>query len=177
MVSFFELLGRGSVLRVLGFFLENPSKSDYAASIARQLGMSKVAVLSALKEMNGAGIIAGKSFGRAVFFSFNASNPLAKQLKIARTVSALSSKLGKLGAIGAEIFLYGSAARGEDVEESDVDLLVLGRDRAIVSKISSALGHDVRVKVNFLTPLEYAALSKKDEAFYESVERDKIRIL
>ncbi len=177
MVYFFELLGKGSVVRVLEFFLENPSKPDYAASIAKKLKMSKVAVLAALRDLQNAGIIAGKHFGRAVFFSFNASNPLAKQLKIVRTVSIVSAKLGKVDAGGAQVFLYGSAARGVDLEKSDLDLLAIGDERGIVSKISFALRNDLRVKIAFFSHDDYAALSKRDKAFYESVERRKIRIL
>jgi predicted nucleotidyltransferase len=71
--------------------------------------------------------------------------------------------------------LYGSTARGENAEESDVDLLVVGkRDAELERKIVSNLK---KAKIVFLTPMEYARLPRDDKAFYESVERDKIKLV
>jgi len=73
-----------------------------------------------------------------------------------------------------EIYLYGSEARGEGLEDSDLDILVIGRERAVINKIEAI---DKRVKVSFFTPLEWAKIARDDPAFYERVERDKIRLV
>ena len=74
-------------------------------------------------------------------------------------------------------YLFGSAARGEDTERSDIDVLVIGnekkrRDRALFA----ALGGE-RIKIVFFTPMEFSMLSRKDKPFYDAIERDKVRLL
>jgi predicted nucleotidyltransferase len=73
-----------------------------------------------------------------------------------------------------ELYLYGSASRGEDVEGSDVDILVIGKERAIVERVRVI---DGRIKASFFSPLEWAKVAREDPAFYERVEKDRIRLV
>ncbi|MEW6222409.1 MAG: nucleotidyltransferase domain-containing protein [Candidatus Hadarchaeota archaeon] len=96
-----------------------------------------------------------------------------KQLKILSVVSELLPKLKRHEGRG-EIYLYGSAARGEGFEDSDLDILVVGRERDVISEIGKI---DKRIKVSFFTPLEWAKVAREDPAFYERVLQDKIRLV
>ena len=78
-----------------------------------------------------------------------------------------------------QIFLYGSAARGEDIENSDIDLLVIGKinkERLIpeIKKISNNIGREIKIII--FNTLEWSQLVRKDAPFYERVEKDKIRL-
>lgn len=76
-----------------------------------------------------------------------------------------------------QAYLYGSAARGEDVETSDIDILIIGKVKKEeimpeIQKQSGKLKKQVRIQI--FTPLEWAQTVEKDRAFYERVEKDKI---
>ena len=78
---------------------------------------------------------------------------------------------------GFEAYLYGSAARGEEVEESDLDIIIIGKVKKEellpeIQRQSALLKKEIRIRI--FTPLEWAQLSDNDKAFYERVEKDKI---
>lgn len=55
------------------------------------------------------------------------------------------------------IVVYGSVARGEDREDSDIDVLVVGRGKGIRSRVSE-IGYDIDYENNFetfITPVYY----------------------
>ena len=66
-------------------------------------------------------------------------------------------------------------ARGEDIEGSDVDLLLLGErpDNAIIGELRK----EEKIRPVFMTFLEYSQLAKKDRPFYERIEKDRIRLV
>mgnify|MGYP002155001774 CR=1 FL=1 len=55
------------------------------------------------------------------------------------------------------IIVYGSVARGEDREDSDIDVLIVVRDKEIRSRVSE-IGYDVDYENNFetfITPIYF----------------------
>ncbi len=82
------------------------------------------------------------------------------------------------------IYLFGSCARGEDTEQSDIDLLVIAEEEHQVilaalenqKKKIKGLKH-LRLSIHCFRSLEWAQMARKDAAFYERVERDKIQIV
>ena len=75
-----------------------------------------------------------------------------------------------------DIYLYGSLSRGEDVENSDVDLLVIGEanEPDIVKEIKSKINRETKIQI--FSRMEWSQLERRDRAFYERVERDKIKL-
>ena len=76
-----------------------------------------------------------------------------------------------------EVYLFGSAARGEDTDISDIDLLIIrtldnNTRTMLTDKLNKLFQRDVNPVM--FNPMEYAALHEKDKAFYENLERDKI---
>lgn len=77
-------------------------------------------------------------------------------------------------------YLYGSAARGEDSEDSDIDLLIIaGQDKEIIFKALGKLRYNLNREVNpiIYTRMEYSKLPMTDKAFFEAFEKDKIRLI
>lgn len=76
--------------------------------------------------------------------------------------------------------LYGSVARGEDTEESDVDILVLSRDKRATRKqvikraIDVLLDTGTYISVKVLTPGEYEQL--KDTHFIRQIREEGVVI-
>jgi predicted nucleotidyltransferase len=167
-----EILGNKISLKVLFLFLENPRSEFYEKEIQQKLKVARGSIRKWLDLLKNKGFIYKVQRGRLNIYRLNSENPMVKQLKILYTISRLLSNFEKIKG-EAEYYLYGSAARGEDAEDSDIDILVLGKDRSIIGKIKSI---NKKIKVSFFTPLEWARIAKEDPAFYERVERDKIRL-
>lgn len=111
--------------------------------------------------------------GNANFYKL-ADTAVNKQLKVARAVFALRPL-----SVIKDAYLFGSAARGEDNSESDFDILVTSKMTpadvaAITLPLSKKLGRQIKPVV--FNPSEWASMRKKDPAFYERVEKDKIRL-
>jgi len=159
--------------RMLKFFLNNPLGEFYEKEIQRKTAASRASVRKWLHALEGLGFILIARKGRLKLYRLNRENPLVKQLKVLNTMSWLLPELKAFRGQG-ELYLYGSASRGEDFEGSDIDILVVGKDRAVVDKIRAI---DGRIKVSFFTPLEWAKAARDDPAFYERVEKDRIRLV
>lgn len=159
--------------RVLRFFLSNPVREFYEKEIQGKVAAARASVRKWLRALEDFGFISVTRRGRLKLYKLNRENPIVKQLKILSTMSWLVPKFEAFRGQG-ELYFYGSASRGEDFEDSDIDILVIGKDRAIIGKIRAI---DGRIKVSFFTPLEWAKMARGDPAFYERVEKDKIRLV
>jgi predicted nucleotidyltransferase len=159
--------------RIFKFFLENPTGEFYEREIQQRTGAAKASVSKWLGALENLGFISVAKRGRLKLHRLNRENPLVKHLKVLRTMSWLLPKLEAFKE-RAEIYLYGSSSRGEDVEDSDIDILVIGNDREVVKEIKAI---DERIKISFFTSLEWARTAREDPAFYQRVEKDRIRLV
>ena len=180
MVQPLEILGSEGALKVLAIFLEEPSSEFSQADICRKNGMSRMTAMKWLRILMKEGMLSQMSRGRAAYYRLNAENPVIRQLKILMTTAELYGVFRKLKSESLELYLFGSAARGEDTEKSDMDLLVLGKvDKpavmAAIDDVRRIMKRDA--KPMFLSHLDYSSISRKDKVFYDNVERSKIRII
>lgn len=174
MVQLLELIfGNRICWQVLKFFLDNPRGEFYEREVQRKVVVARASAHKWLHALEQLDFISIARRGRLKLHRLNRENPLVKQLKVLRTMSWLLPKLEPLKGQG-EVYLYGSAARGEGLEDSDLDILTIGRERAVINRIKAI---DERINVSFFTPLEWAKMARDDPAFYERVERDKIRLV
>lgn len=175
MVEIFRLLSKKSTSEVLRHFLLHPTKKTHAQKLGKDIKISRIGILESLHALLGAGILEAEDIGRVRRYSLRRDEPVVKQLKVLLTLESVMSLLEKLKGSGVEAYLYGSAARGEDIETSDVDLLLIGdRDR---KEVLGKTGKSEKLKPLYFTFLEYASLARKDKAFYERVEKDRIRLI
>lgn len=175
MVHIFELLSKKSISKVLIYFLEHPTKEIYAQQLENELKIARKSMFDGLSELLKAGVLEAKEVGRTKQYKLRKSSPLVRQLKILHTLDEIIPMLKKIKGTGIETYLYGSAARGEDTEKSDIDLLLIG-DRPR-SEVLGKIMKKENVKPVYMTYLEYANLARKDKAFYERIEKDKIRLI
>ena len=117
-----------------------------------------------------------KRIGVTKLYSLNRDSPVNVQLKILDNIISLA-KITDIGRkYNVKIYLYGSAARGEDNEESDIDILLIGKikkEQIIneINRISESIGRGIKIAV--FTPLEWSRTARNDKPFYERVEKDK----
>lgn len=177
MIQFLELLEKKANLRLLRHFLNNPTKEVHAARLQREIRLSRKCLFDALSQLEKAGILSTKSIGRMILYSLNNKLTIVKQLKILFALSQLGALSEIFRNTRSELYLFGSMARGENSEQSDIDLLVItelekGNVTALLAKARIK-----NLKPVILTSLDYAGLYKRDRAFYERVEKDKIRLI
>ncbi len=76
-----------------------------------------------------------------------------------KALTAFRDIVEELGDRTGSIVAYGSVARGEAEEDSDLDVLVVGRDQEIRSKVSE-IGYDVDYEngfETFITPIYFTS--------------------
>ena len=164
MVEFSKLLSGTVSGKVLEHFLQNPSQKISAAQLERKIKIAKKTVLDALKKYSF--LLEREKIGNSILYSLDLNNPVSRQLKILFSICSLSGEVPK--DFDGQGFLFGSAARGEDTEKSDWDVLVISSERISFK--------NPKVKPVFFTPLEYSALARKDTAFFNSIEKNKIKV-
>lgn len=169
-----------TALKILIYFMETPTEEFYGSEISKDTGISVGAVNKYLTKLCEEGFLKKKKKGRMIFYSLKRESKVIKHLKIAYNLS--KEVVGTIKAIGerlnVEIFIYGSVARGEDKKSSDWDFLIIGDISS--SKLQKELGDietDINIKPSIYTRKEWIEMEEKDPAFYERVERDKIRLV
>lgn len=175
MVQLFELFAKRSAIRILEFFLDNPSGEFYESEIREKSGVVKASSVKWLKTLVESNFLSKRNKGRMILYKLNSENSIIKELKKLKLISLLAPEFKNLG---VEVFLYGSSARGEDKEESDIDILVIGKQTRDIINVISNVGKKInkKIKPSFYTQLEWSKMFRKDPAFYERVEKDKIRL-
>ncbi len=121
--------------KVLKVFLDNPTESLGLREIARLAKISPSSVLSYLKEFEKENLIKKKlKRNNPIYLAFRDSQKFIFYKKI-----SILFELNKSGLIDylwdkispKAIVLYGSFAKGESIESSDIDLFILGKENNI----------------------------------------------
>lgn len=164
-----KLLGT-SHARAYWFLAAWPGRGYMESEIVAGTGLSRSAVNLAMRDLAQAKLVAREARGRTRFFSADPSDPVVRQFKIWETMLQLATVLGKLRPVARRVVLYGSAARGTDTRESDVDLFIVGEDRREIRKAVDVAVEGRRVQAVIVSDQELAALKRDDPAFYRQVE-------
>ena len=137
---------------LLKLFLTNPERSFYTREVAKLTGEPLNAVRRELGYLEKAGLLRAHTQGNLRFYRAVREFPFFAELKriIYGTVALGDHIRDKLaGSEGVELaFVYGSVARDEETEKSDVDLFVVGeidegKFRELVDVIESDTGREI----------------------------------
>lgn len=125
-----KLFGSRTRVALLNELLMHPSKSFYLSELSKNLGVAFSAVHKEASSLCRLGLVTEEKRGRQRFVKINEESPIYEELKrlFVKTEglgSVLTAALKKLEGIRFAL-VYGSFARGDYVESSDVDLLVVG---------------------------------------------------
>jgi predicted nucleotidyltransferase len=171
-----------TALKLLLFFFEHPTKEFYEKQVSTETKISLGAVNKYLRELANNGFLVLETKGKMKFFRLNRENMVVKQLKTAYSLSLPTTKLiADMGRkLGIKIYIYGSVARGEDVEDSDWDILAVGNVKlSDVEKEIRGIRENFNKKIKLMTftSNEWIKMKEKDPAFYERVEKDRIELI
>lgn len=173
--------------RVLRVLARSPEKRFTSLELAGAAGAPPHRVLEALRRLELEGIVSSRVVGRAYLWTANRRNPLLRVLealfKGEEGASAgqhllLGKHLARAPGL-RRVVLFGSAARGEERPESDLDLLVVvDRDsskEAVQDRLGALKGeaqekYGSRVRPQLFTEREYAR--KRKSPLIQAVERE-----
>ncbi len=160
-------------LKMIQYFLENPYKEVYLRELAKKLKISPFAVKKYSSLLLKESFIEEERKGNLRYFRANAQNKFYKQLKKAFSVkkimqSGLPRFIEKNIPAVSSIILFGSLAKGEDDENSDIDLLIIGKDKHIdFSEYEKKLGKTINTHIMLWS--EWKKNYEKNRAFYYDI--------
>jgi predicted nucleotidyltransferase len=165
-------------LKVLTLFIENPYTGYYLRESARLLDMDPMTVKRSLNLLLRDEFLFKTEEKNRMLYHANMENPAFRHLKISYNLSYLHKKkiadfiLNKMKSV-TSIMLFGSFAKGENDESSDIDIVTISLSKDKPSaELAKLLERDVNL-LNF-TPAQWSDQSKKNRAFYLDVILDGI---
>jgi len=178
MVKVNELLGNKNLIKILYFLIDTEEELSQT-KIKNKIRISKATLIKWLNYLEKNDFVSVKIEGVSKLYKLNKDNVILKQFKILNNIAKISELDNLKKGNNLKIYLYGSCARGEDSKESDIDLLIIGNIKRHdiideINRLSKKLNKKITIQI--FNELEWANMEKKDKAFYERVEKDKIGI-
>lgn len=134
-VSIADALFTKTQQRVLALLYGHPDRSFYTNEIFRWADMGRGTVRRELGRLTGAGLLRVRREGNQRHYEANPDNPIYEELLaiVRKTFGVADVIRGALRPIDSAVelaFVYGSMAKGEATERSDIDLMVVAEDLA-----------------------------------------------
>ena len=141
---------------LLALYFTNPNKKYYLRELERILNFSVGNIRRELIKLESTGLFLSENKGNLVYYYLNQSYPLFNELKsiifkTSGTPKMLQNILEKFKGI-SQAFIYGSFAKGEEREGSDIDLLIMGEvneDKLVevISKLERKLQREINYTI------------------------------
>lgn len=157
-------------------------------AVARAAGIAQQAAMDGLARLEAAGVVKRTAVGQTYSFRLNGRHRLVKEVVVPALEGEARFREGVREAIRrrvprqvATVAVYGSVARREDTCESDLDLLVVVRNRRDTQAVQSWLGEifaglgdefGVRLSPVVVGAAELARGCRTGESFYRNVMKD-----
>lgn len=119
--------------KVLGLLYGKPDQSFYANEISRWANVGKGGLMRELERLHSAGILTMSRQGNQTHYQANPECPVYTELagivrKTFGIAEVLRAALVPLSKKLVWAFIYGSIAKGQENEHSDIDLMLIGND-------------------------------------------------
>ncbi|NWG09101.1 MAG: nucleotidyltransferase domain-containing protein [Nitrososphaerales archaeon] len=158
---------------VFELFLANPMQEYHEREVIRKTEVSTGSANKILRLLADLDFLIRERKGRMIFYRLNTKDPAVQQFKIFVNVYTLRQLLDQVKEYCRKIILFGSAAQGTDVKESDLDLLILtsGKD-SVRRKISEFNRKNERKIAPIIVDAnELVKLKREDKPLYGNIER------
>lgn len=165
---------------ILDYFLLNRKEALYVNELARLLKIDPGNTFRKLKEFESEGILLSEFRGNQKYYFLNAKYPWLKEYEKLYEAKfgfskELQEKLSNLAGL-EEAFIFGSFAKGNFSDDSDIDLLVIGKHNLkelakIISNLESRFGREINV-VDF-EKSEFLKRKKAGDDFIKNILSNK----
>lgn len=160
-----------SELKILDHLTASTEGKGFISQIARDIGISKGEVSKAVKVLKGCGLVDSEQNGRNMVCRVDRRLPVFARLRIAFNLMEIIPKTAGLQKCADKIVLFGSCAQGTDTAQSDIDLLVVTRDKAKADKVVRAIKLSRPVQWVIKTPQEYVVMNSKEKVFVGEINQ------
>ena len=160
-------------LKFTEFFLGNPYKEFYIRELSKKLKISPFATKKYADILVKEKLILEEKRANLRYLKANVKNLFYKYLKISynvkklldsRFIEYLESNIANL----TSITLFGSLAKGEDSEESDIDILIIGKQKNLnLKEFENRM--DKEITLHFFSWSEWNEKEKEDHPFYYEI--------
>lgn len=177
-------MGSKVKIKVLRTLLKYPSKKFTVRELAKLAEVSHTPVLKSLADLQRMNLISLEKHGTANLLALNVKSHLYSALQELfafekETKTALEQKIRQTLPPVKMAILFGSVQKGNEGLGSDIDLLIVAKDKNEVKNIEKRL-EDYRVKIiemfgNLLSPIiltEEEFKKKKSKPFAEDLVKD-----
>lgn len=161
---------------LLRLFYTNPGAEYYIQEIGRILGKKPGVFQRTLYNLEAQGILTSQYKANARYFCANKGHPLFEEIKsiVFKTIGVVESLKEFLReAVSIHFaFIYGSFAKGNENQLSDIDLLIVGspEEKVILQRLSD-LEHSLKREINYriYSSLEIVNDAKNAEPFLANI--------
>lgn len=157
--------------KVLNFLISAQNREIERSVIEKKTGLSKAGVNFALKELVKFRLATKTIKGITYLYKVDFSHPIIKQLKILKTIIKINPLIQKIHSLSNKVILFGSASRGENLPDSDIDLFILTRSAESIREIIKKDKTAKKIQFIFKTPTELSKLKDNDPYFYNEIDR------
>jgi predicted nucleotidyltransferase len=154
--------------KIIQYLSDYPEREFYGQEIADKIKCSKASASIILKSLMDKKIVSKNTKGHMNFYQVNTKSPDLKKFKINAAIDILKPILSKLEKKSRKIILFGSAGRGEQTADSDIDLFVLSRDKKEVLDIIKK--NKLNIKAIIKTPGEWSEMEEREPEFYREIK-------
>ncbi|MDO9536890.1 MAG: nucleotidyltransferase domain-containing protein [Thermoplasmata archaeon] len=168
-----QLYQKVTQLRVLEHFFKHPAEDFYLRELARLLDMSPMTVMRALSLLVDDRLIIREKRKGQILYRANMDSHAFRFSKKAYNLAWLEEHgvaehlLDNVPGVSSMV-LYGSFARGENDEHSDIDILIISTAKNVdADRISKKIG--VPVNVINMTGAKWNDTARNNRAFYLDV--------
>ena len=162
---------------LLALFFLNPQASYYLREMERRLQHSAGTLARELNRFSQEGLLLREARGKEVFYRLNRSHPLYAEIKgIVEKTRGIPVRLAEgLQPIKSiqQAYIYGSFAKGTPVANSDIDLLLVGKETPASKKplknLEARFGRTINVTT--YAPAEFEAKRRDKSEFLFEVMR------
>lgn len=162
---------RQSELKILDYLTASSQGGGFISQIARDIGISKGEVSKAVKALKDCGLVDSEQVGRNMVCRVDRRLPVFARLRTGFNLIDVMSKMAGLRKYADKIVLFGSCAQGTDTADSDIDLLVVTRDKQKADKAARAIKLSRPVQWVIKTPQEYVVLNSKEKVFAGEISK------
>ncbi len=160
--------------KILEYFFEHPYEEIYLAKLSETTKVNVFTTKQIVDELVINGFLIQKKLGKMRILKANTESLLFRYLKIYYTLMKLEKSglveylLKKISNVSS-ILLFGSGAKGEDTEKSDIDILVIGKKKSKLNleKFEKKLKRKIQLFV--FSWSEWKRYANKNKAFYQEV--------
>ncbi len=160
-------------IKFMEFFLVNPYEEVYIRELAKKLKISPFATKKYADILVKEELILDEKKANLRYLKANINNLFYKHSKITYNIrqllkSGLIEFLKNNLANVTSIILFGSLAKGEDDNESDIDILIIGKQKHLsLSEFEDKLNKEITL--HFFSWSEWNSKAKEDHPFYYEI--------